>query len=285
MIAFVILHYQAINETIDCVRTIKEKVTSDKKIIVVDNCSPNKSGRELEKLYSSDEEVNVLLLESNLGFAKGNNIGYRAAKKYNPNYVVVMNNDAFIDCDNLEALINNVFDETKFDILGPDIYSTRDKIHQNPHRLTNFTLPELKKQCNFLRLKNSFKFLLRIKYAILRKQKSEPKKKEYINVRKENVVLHGACYIYSAPYIKKHDCCLYDDTFMYYESYILQALAIREGLKMVYDPAIRIKHHEDIATNLSHGKGYEKAVFTNRWLLDSCEKFISILTNPDVRIG
>ena len=285
MIAFVILHYQAIDETKDCVRTIKEKVTVEKKIIVVDNCSPNKSGQELNQYFDSDNEVDVILLESNMGFAKGNNMGYRVAKSYDPKYIVVMNNDAFIDCDDMEKLIDKAYKETAFDILGPDIYSTRDKIHQNPHRMNNFSLDELKKQYRFLKLKNNFKFLLRIKYAFPISRKRNVKENEYIDTRLENVVLHGACYIYSVSFIEQHNCCLYDDTFMYYESYILHMLAVREKLNLVYDPAIKIKHHEDVATNMSHGKGYQKAIFTNKWLMDSCRRFIDAYTNKDIRIG
>lgn len=285
MIAFVILHYQAIDETNDCIKTIKEKVNTEKRIIVVDNCSPNKSGYKLYQYYNQDDEVEVMLLDSNLGFAKGNNIGYKAAKERNPQYIIVMNNDAFIDCDNLEELIDKTYNETEFDIMGPDIYSIRDNIHQNPHRMTNFTMDELKKQYRFLKLKNNLKILLRIKYALPKLKKKEIKEKDYIDMRLENVVLHGACYIYSNKYIKKHDCCLYDDTFMYYESYILNLLAVRENLKLVYDPEIKIRHHEDVATNMSHGKGYQKAVFTNKWLLDSCGKFIDVAGDDSIRIG
>ena len=285
MIVFVVLHYQALDETKACLENIKKYVHSEKRIVVVDNCSPNGSGKVLLDYYKEDPNIEVLLLDSNLGFAKGNNIGYRKAKKYDPKYIVVMNNDAFIDCDNIQGLIDKAFNETHFDILGPDIFSTRDMIHQNPHRINNFTLKELKKQRRFLKLKNNLKILLRLKYALSLDNKKEVRNKEFIQKRMENVVLHGACYIYSSKYIKKHDCCMYDDTFMYYESYILQLLAVRENLKLVYDPAIKIQHHEDIATNLSHGRGYQKAVFTNRWLLDSCEKFIDVFTNKDVRIG
>ena len=162
MIAFVILHYQASEETMNCIKTIKERVKTEKRIVLVDNCSPNNSGVTLEKFYSLDEEVAVIRLSKNVGFAKGNNIGYREAKKHNPQYIVVMNNDAFIDCDDFENLINMAYAETRFDILGPDIYSTRDNIHQNPHRMMNFTSDELQRQYRFLKFKNRMKFLLRI---------------------------------------------------------------------------------------------------------------------------
>lgn len=57
MICFVILHYQAEQETVNCINNIKEKVQSAKKIVVVDNASPNGSGEYLQKRYDSDSPV------------------------------------------------------------------------------------------------------------------------------------------------------------------------------------------------------------------------------------
>lgn len=101
MICFVILHYQAEQETVNCINNIKEKVQSAKKIVVVDNASPNGSGEYLQKRYDSDSEVEIVLLDKNLGFAKGNNWGFRVAKKYAPDFVVVMNNDVLLEQEDI----------------------------------------------------------------------------------------------------------------------------------------------------------------------------------------
>ncbi len=66
MIAFVILHYQAMEETISCVDTIKNMVKEEKKIVIVDNASPNKTGINLREKYSQDSEVIVLLSEKKI---------------------------------------------------------------------------------------------------------------------------------------------------------------------------------------------------------------------------
>lgn len=285
MIAFVILHYQAIEETKDCVRAIKQHISTNKKIIIVDNHSPNKSGADIQKLYIDDLEVEVLLLESNMGFAKGNNLGYKAAKKYSPDYVVVMNNDVFIERNRLEEQLDASYKQYSFDILGPDIYSTRDNTHQNPQKMSNFSYKSLKSQYSILKIKNRLRFFVRIKYLLPFLKHGKQIKKEFLNEPIENVVLHGACYIYSKKFILNHDCCLYDGTFMYYESYILHLLANREGLKLLYDPRIKVLHHEDVATDMTFGKKYSKAVFTNKCLLDSCGIFINILKDEKIRIG
>ncbi len=102
MIAFVILHYQALDETIDCVNTIKKMVKGSRHIVIVDNASPNKSGEILIAKYQQDEEITVLVSKENVGFARGNNLGYVEAKKYSPEYIVVMNNDVFITQTNFK---------------------------------------------------------------------------------------------------------------------------------------------------------------------------------------
>lgn len=50
-------------------------------IIIVDNCSPNGSGKQLEKMYSKCINITVIINEENQGFAKGNNLGYQYIKE------------------------------------------------------------------------------------------------------------------------------------------------------------------------------------------------------------
>lgn len=285
MISFVILHYQALEETINCVTTIFEKVSGEFKVVIVDNCSPNGSGVKLKEMYKDDSGVTVILTEKNLGFAKGNNIGFQQAKKDNPDFIVVMNNDVFLQQNDFTDRVNKMYQKHQFDILGPDIFSTRDNIHQNPQRKKNYTLKELKSYWKWVHFKAKLSFLVRIKYILKPKQKETAKNKPYIDHPLENIVLHGACYIYAKKYIQSHENCFYDETFMYFESYLLHYLSNREKLKLVYDPDIKVIHHEDVATNQTYKKRYEKSIFVNQCLVDSCECFINAMENPNARIG
>lgn len=60
MVCFVILHYMALDETIQCVESIRGNIDGEKRIVVVDNCSPNGTVKELEERYRETEEVKVL---------------------------------------------------------------------------------------------------------------------------------------------------------------------------------------------------------------------------------
>lgn len=285
MISFVILHYQAFDETISCISAIASRVMGEKKIIVVDNCSPNGSGKILKEKYSKSELVHVVLAEKNLGFAQGNNLGFKEAKKEHPDFIVVMNNDVFIEQDDFTNRVYSVFHECNFDILGPDIYSTKINDHQNPQRENNYSLNELEQSRNKLLFKDTHKWMLRIKYLFPFVGDKSSGREHYTKERKEGVVLHGACYIFSKHFIDLHEECFYSETFMYFESYILHYLAQKENLRMVYEPSIKVLHHEDVATNLSYASRYSKSIFVNRCLLESCEVFIALMKDVTKTIG
>lgn len=156
MVCFIILHYKVYEETIRCVDSILNNVIGDKKIIIVDNFSNNNSFEELQKYYKTNNDVEIIKTNENKGFANGNNFGYHYAKrKYNFDFCIVMNNDMEILQKDFISKIYENYQNDKFDILGPDIYSTKAERHQNPQALRNYTLKELKKFRNklFLRIK------------------------------------------------------------------------------------------------------------------------------------
>ena len=79
MVCFVILHYMALEETVVCVESILHNVEGEKRIVVVDNASPNGSVKQLRERYEDEPLVDVIETGKNLGFARGNNFGYRYA--------------------------------------------------------------------------------------------------------------------------------------------------------------------------------------------------------------
>ena len=81
-IVFVMLHYMAIEETKISIDYIRKNVDTEKyKIIVVDNASPDNSGDMLIKEYGQDIDIKIIKARTNLGFARGNNLGFRYAKE------------------------------------------------------------------------------------------------------------------------------------------------------------------------------------------------------------
>ena len=285
MTVFVILHYQALKETLDCVRSIKNNIAKDYKIIIVDNLSPNNSGEQLKKQFSQDNRIVVVVDRENCGFAKGNNIGYQEAKRYDPDYIVVLNSDTVLLQSNFLVLVEEAYKKYKFDVLGPDIYSTKANYHQNPQRHTNYTLRELKRQYRKLTFKDRYKWILRIKYFIFRTHRYNNSRYTRAEEIQTDVVLHGAFYIFSHQFIEKHNECFYSNTFMYYESYILHHMGMREKMRFLYYPAIKVNHLEDASTDNTYKTVYNKSIFVNKCLMESCKEFIRIYEKKEIRLG
>lgn len=286
MICFVILHYQAVDETEKCVESILINTKGEKKIIIVDNASPNQSGKFLIEKYKNDNDViKVILSKENVGFAKGNNVGYKAAKEYSPDYIVVLNSDTLLINNNFAEQLDKAFERYNFDVMGPDIFSTKTNSHQNPQRDSNFTLQELLQTRRKLLIKNRLKFLLKIKYMLLRNNSALTKSGSNYQSIQYNKVLHGAFYVYSKKYIEMHNECFYNKTFMYFESYILHYLGMKNDMKFLYYPNIQILHHEDASTDMTYKNQYKKSCFVNKCLLESCEVFIDLMKDEPKKIG
>ena len=94
-----------IDETQKCVTSIISSQGNSKiHIVIVDNGSTNGSGKTLLNNYKDNEKVTVIQSTENLGFARGNNIGYHFALSLKPEYVAVINSDTeilqkdFVNC-------------------------------------------------------------------------------------------------------------------------------------------------------------------------------------------
>ena len=280
MIGFVLLNYLAYKETLSCVESIS-RLEGEKVIAIVDNCSPNESYQTLCAAYAGMPGIHVLQSGGNLGFAVGNNVGYAFLREhYTCDFIVVMNSDMEITDTLFLKKIEEIYRETPFDVLGPDIYSTRDHRHQNPEAKKNYTYRELKKIRRRLTFKNALPFAFYLKWWLRGRQKkkaAEPKPDSDYRNPAEQVILHGSCYIFSAPFIKKEAHCFYEKTFMYFESYILAYQCGIKGYVMRYSPKLGLLHHEDVSTDMAYKKAYKKSVFTVKCLRQSCNVFIQLM--------
>ena len=249
MVCFVILHYMALDETIQCAESILGNVEGEKKIIIADNCSPNGSIANLKERYAETADVDVIGTDSNLGFARGNNFGYKyALSKYDPDFIVVMNNDMEIRQKDFIGQMEQSYREYGFDVLGPDIYSTKKKYHQNPQTRKMPTRQDLERTRRQLEIKNRLQPLISLKWAIL-----------------------------SLVHKKPPQECFYPETFMYFEAEILCYQCRRDGEKMIYDPRLRVDHHEDVATDLEYHKQSRKSIFTVKCMLQSVKAFLALM--------
>ncbi len=278
--AFVILHYKNIEDTIECIESIMNLNYNNKIIIVVDNYSNNGTGEQLLKKYANNNIVKIIINNKNLGFAKGNNIGMKYAKKEKAEFICLINNDTIIkQVDFIEKCIQ-YYDEQKFYICGPKIISLIDGGNQNPFVVPNHFI-NTKKKALELYIKGIIKY---ISFLITKKMwwEREEKKKltkglenTNLNSFKDDFLLHGACIIFSPGYINRYNK-ICDLTFMYEEETIIYLLAKKLNLKMVYYPNIEIYHKEESSTKTIYKDEIQKLKFGLREDMKSRKKVFMI---------
>jgi GT2 family glycosyltransferase len=103
LVYIVVLHWKHYDHTAAAISSILGNAYPHFRLIVVDNASQNGS---VELLQREFPQLTFVLNQQNLGFAKGCNAGIRQALKNSQcEYVLLMNNDATIAKDSLEAAV------------------------------------------------------------------------------------------------------------------------------------------------------------------------------------
>ena len=269
-ISFVILHYKVQEITEKCIDLLIKQNYDNYQIIIVDNFSDNGSAERLKDKYKGNKRIDIIFLERNYGFAKGNDIGYLIAKyKYGAEIIVVMNNDVLIEDMSFCMRLQDKYSHTDYGVIGPDIIGMNGN-HQNP--LTNYIRTYKQAQ--------KIVFTQRIKSAILKITKPKKKKMRALTETNDkyyystsNVPLHGSCVIFTNKFIQNNEYAFFPDTFLYAEEEILYYQCLRRRIPTYYDSELKVLHLEDATANAIQGVYWKKRAFE----LDNSTKSIQHL--------
>lgn len=276
-IGFVILHYYTQKDTISCVESIQTKMKKENyEIVIIDNGSKNESGKLLKEKYENEDKIHVLIQKENLGFAKGNNIGFKYAKEQlKCNYIVLLNNDTCILQEEFFNLIKEEYNKSGFAVLGPKIYLLKNQI--NPVNLNSLSIQRIKKELRSDSLNLFFSYIgLYQLYTNTKKWIKKLLKKNIVqnladvNTYYKNIILHGCCLIFSPIYIEKFNG-LDERTFLYHEEELLFYRLQKNKMISVYNPKIEIFHAEDSATNAITVTDRKKRIFVYKNKIKSGE--------------
>lgn len=266
MMTFVILHYNNIDETMECLDSL-EKFNSN--IVVVSNSKDYDNLKMIEKRVSK-----VIINEENIGFAKANNIGCKyAIEHFQPDFLCVINNDVIIEQKDFITQVEKLYKKYKFDILGPKIlpeesdscnpfyaYKTLDEVRAR----IKYTEKLIKiYQNKFLRL--LLNIYLKVKAPFRKEKKTTNGSSDQLNV-----ALHGCALIFSKKYYKKYNDVFYNGTFLFHEEEFLALRAKENNLVMLYSPKIELYHKEgsSLAKKFQKQK-YDSLIFRNKEILKS----------------
>ncbi|MFC1565584.1 glycosyltransferase family 2 protein [Candidatus Neomarinimicrobiota bacterium] len=120
----VVLNWNGRDLTLDCLESLTKVLYDNYKILVVDNGSVDESVSAIKSKYPN---VDILRIDSNIGYAAGNNAGFEYAKKQNPKYIIFLNNDTIVDENFIEPLVRPLIDRSETGQTVPKIFYANDK--------------------------------------------------------------------------------------------------------------------------------------------------------------
>ena len=118
-ILVIVVTYNGVKWIDKCFSTLLSS-TIPVSIFIVDNASTDDTVPQLKNKFPNIELVES---NSNLGFGKANNIGLKKAIKENFDYVFLLNQDAWIEENTIEKLIEVSKSNTTYGILSPFHFS------------------------------------------------------------------------------------------------------------------------------------------------------------------
>lgn len=101
----ILVNYNGTQDTLECVESIRKSDYDNIHTIIVDNNS--KDIEVLKSKLDQEDDITIISLNENLGFAKANNVGIEEALNNKANYVLLLNNDTVIENTLISKLVMN----------------------------------------------------------------------------------------------------------------------------------------------------------------------------------
>ena len=259
--SFVILHYKAADETALAAESILESQRGRRfRVVIVDNGSGDGSGERLKAFFDGGSRVSTILLPENLGFARGNNAGIRAAREGGADAVCCLNSDVVISQRGFLDAFEREWRRTGAAVIGPMILDADGRLAWNRGRMkAAWEYAALKRRLEegaperkagermpmWLR-KSPLWFPLRAA-------------RNSSVFRRKDAVLHGCCLLFTPAFFARLEG--FDPrTFMYFEEELLFCEVKKAGLTTSYSPSLRATHLGGRSAEKAHGRaGAEEA--------------------------
>lgn len=276
-LGIVILNYLNWTDTIELVDSIMNQSFQNFEVIIIDNDSDNESFEILSKKNQKNQKITILKLNTNMGFAKGNNEGISYFKKRGIFKVLVLNNDTILtEKKYLEKLMEIEYGEN-IGAIGTKIIGS-DGINQNPIQNVRVGFFNSAKSLITKIIKVSLPKKIRWKlltYKHRYKSKSEINKELLSGCESETekIFLHGSAIFFTENYLKISDG-FYSETFLFFEENILAIIFKRLNLKFLYYPKISLYHKEDQASLLAWDNNDDKK---DRYTIESIKKSFKVI--------
>lgn len=222
LVCAILVNYNGLDDTNACVDSLLHCSYKNLKVIIVDNNS-EKSKAEYNDIITRDK-CEIIYEKENIGFAGANNDGIRYALKYNPDYLLIINNDTVVTPDFLNPLIKTCEEDEKVGIATGKIYYFDDK--------------------EILWFGGSYYDKKLCEYKI---DGIGNREEERHNNKREIAFATACLWLLPVDLIQKVGF-MSEDYFLYYEDADYCERVKQKGYKIVYEPTSVIYHKESRST-------------------------------------
>lgn len=243
-ISIILLHYNEPQLTLRCLKSLEKLTYKNIEIILVDNGSREEISTFIKNV---PRNLKVIRNKNNLGYAEGNNVGYKIATG---KYILLLNNDAIVTKNFLEPLLKKLKSEK-------DIAAVQPKIMQYPRK-------------EYIDSVGSYFIPSGFLYHFGHNKKDKTKFDESATV----FSMKGACMLFKKEVLQKTG--LFDpDYFAYFEETDLCQRIWMAGYKLVYTPDSFIYHEGGQTSNKLPSAFVQYNSYKNR-IFTYCKNFETV---------
>lgn len=239
-IGYVCTNYKNTADTWEAITSLWRNGGEQYRIVVVDNNSDGENVEYLKSVASQFPNVELILNQENVGYFRGLNLGIRRLRSSHPDIemMVVGNNDLMFPGDFAESIHKNKAIFERYAVVSPNIV-TLDGVHQNPHvirRISKF------REFIFNLYYANYCVALAIRQVakLTRSFTDRPDETQH-EVAQEVYQGYGACYVLG-PVFFRHFEELWAPTFLMHEEFFLSKQLSDKGLRIYYEPSIKVVH-------------------------------------------
>jgi GT2 family glycosyltransferase len=214
-VAIILVNWNTLDTTLDCIASLKACVYPDFRIIVVDNASTDGSADRIGKMHP---DIILIRSETNTGFTGGNNLGFQYSLSNGFDYSLMLNNDTFVEPDFLSILVEHLEQH-------PETGAVQSRIHLNHDR-------------NLLWNGGSF-FNKWTGFAVA-KGENKPATNEYLTTKEVDWIT--GCAFLVRNKVLQETGIFAGNMFMYSEDVDLSFRIREKGYKLAYVPNSVIYH-------------------------------------------
>jgi len=224
-VSIIILNWNGLEDTIECLESLKKITYPNYEVIIVDNGSKGNDVLALQEKFG--DYIHLIHNDKNCGFAKGNNIAISYALDNSASdYFLLLNNDTVVDPEFLTEMVKVGNSDTAIGIAGAKIY-----YYNNPNQL----------QSVWGKIDLCRGRVVQTPKIVAERIKSiELDKGQYDHIEQTDWVT-GCCFLLKRSALKQIG--LFDENyFAYWEETDYCIRAKKAGYKIVYVPQAKVWH-------------------------------------------